>query len=905
MAKNDKNIMVAFAALVAVLLLFGAMVVLSNQANERVALTVISGEGGYTIPSGTSYHNSGDVVTVSIGTNYGYDVSSVYVDGVNYGAVEKIIVTMDQSHKVNVKFKNVGGTTTPESLDSGKAVLSANGSNTFSGTPAEEKTSDPGYVNPSPAKVEVTFSPELMTELTKNGTTQTLEVTMLPVPAGSSDTARVRLTLNGQDADFNGKEVHVKLTLQGSYTGVLYISGEDETQPSNVNCTPNGNTTTITFTTTHFSVYKAYKDKVFIGEGEEDILRIAQKVGVKTTVLGQIFITKDLTLNADLEVKCDGEKTGGFVVENIVNPTYYRTAPVDRAFVLITNGNGITIDLNGHSIISDSDGPALTNIGKLIINDSSNEKSGTIYSTDTDEQFRRAVENYGSITINNGTFGNDANRGNGFRNYGTAEVNNGSFSSIKKDSDGTAFAYAIGNGDSYYPNATMIVNNANVSGTMNGCFGVDSGVVTINGGSYLLDNCRYYMIYCGGTAKAIVHGGIFERNSTGNYFYEDMPELIEIYGGIFKNKTEYSTADPTNYLASGYYTLKTTESEKDIFDVYKAPVWDGSTKENPVEISSGVYNIYTPTQLAGLAEKVNSGEYGTIKVNLLCDLDLGNHEWTPIGNDPNKFKGTFDGKGFTISNLKIENTKDYAGLFGFIFGVDTDVTINNIIVNNVNIKGERHIGTIVGKFDAEAGFYTHIENCHVNGTVQIEGNWHVGGIVGLIKGTVSNCSVNASGDSFVKGIYLKENYEGDNIGGAIGNLGANNGKASNVLVSGIDVEGSRKVGGIVGVTNYNATIESCNYSDGTIKITASESYISSKMLAVGGIVGEFRLNEDNYKVTIKNCEVNNTKIYYYDGEPTGKIYGVITLKGVTPLSDVAGKITEENCTYSSVTLVKQ
>ncbi len=58
--------------------------------------------------------------------------------------------------------------------------------------------------------------------------------------------------------------------------------------------------------------------------------------------------------------------------------------------------------------------------------------------------------------------------------------------------------------------------------------------------------------------------------------------------------------------------------------------------------------------------------------------------FNPIGNLSNKFNGTFDGLGFTISNLYINRpSQDYIGLFGYT----NNATIKNIGLKDVNITG--------------------------------------------------------------------------------------------------------------------------------------------------------------------------------------------------------------------------
>src|SRR6056297_1648673 len=66
--------------------------------------------------------------------------------------------------------------------------------------------------------------------------------------------------------------------------------------------------------------------------------------------------------------------------------------------------------------------------------------------------------------------------------------------------------------------------------------------------------------------------------------------------------------------------------------------------------------------------------------------------WSPIGNSTNKFRGTFDGNNFTISDLFINRPNDNnIGLFGYSTG-----EISNTNLTNLDISGYAHVGGITG-----------------------------------------------------------------------------------------------------------------------------------------------------------------------------------------------------------------
>ena len=123
----------------------------------------------------------------------------------------------------------------------------------------------------------------------------------------------------------------------------------------------------------------------------------------------------------------------------------------------------------------------------------------------------------------------------------------------------------------------------------------------------------------------------------------------------------------------------------------------------------------------------------------------GTAGFNPIGNRSNKFNGTFDGLGFTISNLYINRPSQYdVGLFGY----SNNATIINIGLNNVDITGNSYVGGLLGyKYGGT------ISNSYATGSV--DGNNDVGGLVGYkYSGTITNsyASGTVSGNHYLGGL---------------------------------------------------------------------------------------------------------------------------------------------------------
>ena len=277
--------------------------------------------------------------------------------------------------------------------------------------------------------------------------------------------------------------------------------------------------------------------------------------------------------------------------------------------------------------------------------------------------------------------------------------------------------------------------------------------------------------------------------------------------------------------------------------------------------NSATYYIANDTDLKAFRNKVNDGNTFAGKTIQLTDsIDLKNEEWTPIGNGSRSgstytgkaFKGIFDGKDKSISNVTITettaNASDAIGLFGVVDGG----TVKNVTLNvNINVANNELAGGAIGLLvnDGTA------EKIHVTGNVKAADG--VGGIVGrmLISGTIKECLneavVNAAKDGSGSGGIVGKAYytatgktmniqDCENRGsitaaycaGGIAGLSAAN--VSGCTNSG-SVTAGNHAGGIVGEqTNYGAVSGNTNSAD-----------VIGKNTAAGGIIGWVRYQDNS------------------------------------------------------------
>lgn len=292
----------------------------------------------------------------------------------------------------------------------------------------------------------------------------------------------------------------------------------------------------------------------------------------------------------------------------------------------------------------------------------------------------------------------------------------------------------------------------------------------------------------------------------------------------------------------------------------------------------GNWLIGTAGELAYFAKSVNTGnKYDNETVKLTADIDLTGYNWIPIGTDSTYyFSGSFDGGNYTISNLYVNApSSDNVGLFG---SVCYGAAIKNVIVNNATVIGRQRVGALVGL--AYSG--VAIDNCHATGTVNVTGNYKVGGLVGGDYFTMTNCSVGAAASTyalrrsseptaFIKAVYLEQDLEGDCAGGLAGFVAEGAGIMSGNSAVAV-VEGTRKVGGVFGYVGYDRTVKECSFT-GTVSTNASAEYIAdnSGKITVGGIIGEIGTSKGS--VTLVDNAVGNVTLNGVDGATTGAVVG--------------------------------
>jgi len=231
--------------------------------------------------------------------------------------------------------------------------------------------------------------------------------------------------------------------------------------------------------------------------------------------------------------------------------------------------------------------------------------------------------------------------------------------------------------------------------------------------------------------------------------------------------------------------------------------------------------------------------------------------WEPIGYYDEvtdsfvRYLGKFDGQGYTLSNLYINNTSESlsSGLFGI---VGEGGEIKNLGIENVNISASYNIGALVGILQGR------IENSYAKGS--ITGEECIGGLVGnqWMEGEVLELST-------IRNSYSEASISGETDTGGL--VGCNAGDVINSYSIG-EVTGDYNVGGLIG-----------SYQEGNIINSFWDTVTSGQADSNGGIglttsqMKDFMTYQDWDVVAMNSFDPSDPSVWYIDdGEDYPRLY---------------------------------
>ena len=306
--------------------------------------------------------------------------------------------------------------------------------------------------------------------------------------------------------------------------------------------------------------------------------------------------------------------------------------------------------------------------------------------------------------------------------------------------------------------------------------------------------------------------------------------------------TALTRINDTTYdvIANGTYTFTIT-NQAGLTRAHNVTITNSST---PIRTANEMYNVRN--NLAGNYVLMNNIDLSTCTVVAGCGTN-----WLPIGTLGGvRFSGTFDGRSHAISNLRIDRT---AGTEQGLFGVIENAPIKNINLPNVNVRGGRTTGALVGNV-AMASITSLVSGNTVSGTVTCSAE-NCGGLIGIFQaGTIEN-------------------------------------NVSSVTVNGTDV-----VGGLIGYVVIQAA-RPANHGGIVVNNNSATGNVTATGEAAGGLIGFVRNQAVNGSISIRN---NYATGAVQASRLTGGLIGYINLMANPALLEVTQNFARGNATATEI-----
>lgn len=314
---------------------------------------------------------------------------------------------------------------------------------------------------------------------------------------------------------------------------------------------------------------------------------------------------------------------------------------------------------------------------------------------------------------------------------------------------------------------------------------------------------------------------------------------------------------------------------KEYLQLLPRTVWDGSLKTVPMqtlvkmtdEYQYQAYVIIQPSDLAWVAEKVNSGEEEARKMSLWFerDIDLGGYSWVPIGyngdDDMNMgeadyaaspmFSGSVFGNGYTIKNAVVDVQTTARGVFGQVFGdpeAENPTYIFDLNAENIQLK---KAGKWSGGLFGYIRNVTAISGCTIKDvTIETGKNptsYFCGGLIGYVTSTDDITIVDCASEN-----VTFPGPETWNCGGLIGKIYG----CKDVLIE--NCEASR------------GYMKSAFYLNGNMTGSQGTYYIAKDGCQNSWFIGNLT-NMDGFNLVINNVPDNSEHWTESDSNSSGEI----------------------------------
>ena len=259
---------------------------------------------------------------------------------------------------------------------------------------------------------------------------------------------------------------------------------------------------------------------------------------------------------------------------------------------------------------------------------------------------------------------------------------------------------------------------------------------------------------------------------------------------------------------------------------FAVDTWDGAAEDiawfSKADVAAAKkYTITTAAELIGLRTLINENTFEGWEITLGKNIDLA---YKPLANITGSFEGTFDGKGFVVSNLNLLLSSKETGFFAKAGG---NATFKNFgFVNGIftieDGSNRTQLGTICGIASTAEGTVISFSNIYSNvNIVRSEitkgSNNKIGGILGEANGAgkvkIENCVYDGNINLFPVEAKTYDYNQGAMVGGIVGYFNKTNKAIVQGCIFGGTLDGARMSGGILGAaiqtSDENFAINAC------------------------------------------------------------------------------------------------
>ena len=246
--------------------------------------------------------------------------------------------------------------------------------------------------------------------------------------------------------------------------------------------------------------------------------------------------------------------------------------------------------------------------------------------------------------------------------------------------------------------------------------------------------------------------------------------------------------------------------------------------------SGSPYLISNSDQFALLADRVNGGtNYSGTYFKLTDDISTS----TMVGTSTNKFSGTFDGDGHTLT-VTLNSDADYCAPFAYTDGA----TIQNLVTAGTITTSARYAGGVVGCSTANLAMTNVKSNVAISST--FNGEAYHGGLVGYAQNaSLTGCA-----------------FTGSLLGG-----------------------NSTKCGGLMGCKTNEAIFTDCVFAPAAVTVSATDSYtlvVSDGIAEINNCYYTTALGTSQGKQVYSIVPAQNITVQLLDLETEYNVSGIAT-----------------------------